>query len=48
MINWKLLNEKIKLHMNHESCGHGFDHVERVSLIAQKLMKMMFLSGINI
>ena len=39
MINWKLLNEKIKLHMNHESCGHGFDHVERVSLIAQKLMQ---------
>ena len=39
MINWKLLNEKVKLHMKHDSCGHGFDHVERVYVIAQKLMQ---------
>ena len=38
MTDWKLLNEKVKSHMNHDSCGHGFDHVERVSVIAQKLM----------
>ena len=39
MIDWNLLNEKVKTHMKHDSCGHGFDHVERVSLIAQKLMQ---------
>lgn len=39
MTDWNLLNEKVKAHMNHDSCGHGFDHVERVSQIAQKLMQ---------
>lgn len=39
MTEWNLLNEKVKAHMNQDSCGHGFDHVERVSQIAQKLMQ---------
>jgi uncharacterized protein len=39
MINWDLLKETVKNHMNFDSCGHGFDHVERVYNIAQKLMQ---------
>ena len=39
MTEWNLLNEKVKAHMNQDSCGHGFDHVERVLQIAQKLMQ---------
>lgn len=39
MTDWNLLNEKVKKHMNHDNCGHGFDHVERVSFIAQKLLQ---------
>ena len=39
MINWDLLKEEVKNHMNFDSCGHGFDHVERVYNIAQKLMQ---------
>lgn len=39
MIDWELLKETVKNHMNFDSCGHGFDHVERVSQIAQKLMQ---------
>ena len=39
MINWNLLKEKVEKHMNFDSCGHGFDHVERVYNIAQKLMQ---------
>ena len=37
MINWEVLREKVRKHMNHDNCGHGFDHVERVCAIAQKL-----------
>lgn len=39
MINWSLLKEKTKEHMDFDSCGHGFDHVERVYNIALKLMQ---------
>lgn len=39
MTDWNLLKEKVKKHMNHDSCGHGFDHVERVCNIARKLMQ---------
>ena len=39
MINWDVLKEKVKNQMNFDSCGHGFDHVERVCNIAQKLMQ---------
>ena len=41
MINWDLLKEEVKNHMNFDSCGHGFDHVVRVYNIAQKLMQNM-------
>ena len=39
MIDWELLKETVKNHMNFDSCGHGFDHVERVYEIAQKLIQ---------
>ena len=42
MTDWNLLNEKVKAHMNHDSCGHGFDHVERVY---QKALELQSYEG---
>lgn len=33
------IKEKVRIHMNHDDCGHGFDHVERVYETAKKLLK---------
>ena len=41
MIDWDNLIKIVRRHMNHDNCGHGFDHVKRVAVIAQKLMQSL-------